>query len=343
MTPPLRYGLLGTGSIAEEFAHSLHLTAGCTAEAVASRSADRAAAFAAQHGVRRAIGDYPSLLADPDVDVVYVATPHHEHAWWSTLAIRAGKAVLCEKPLAVDEAQALGVVREAQRHGSALLEAFAYRFHPQTAAVLGLVRDGAIGTVRAIDITFSFHAPVAEPDAHRLTANALAGGGILDVGCYCTSMSSLIVATATGAAAPEPEEIVGLAVLEPTERTDLFAAGVLRYSGGILAQLACGVGLEQDDHIRIYGSAGSIYVPQPCWLAGQRAAASFIGVADHRGVIRAIDVPGGTDIMALEADGFATMLHSDKAAFRRSWAESLANMRTLDRWRRAVGVHYDIE
>ena len=338
---PLRFGILGTGSIAAEVASALAQARSCVAEAVASRDPAWARLFADAHDVARALDGYDALLADPDVDVVYVATPHPEHLPWAGAALRAGKHVLCEKPLTMNAAQAESLVALAEERGLLLLEAFAYRFHPQTRTLLELVREGAIGRVGAIDVTFSYSLPAGFEGRH--VARALGGGGILDVGCYCTSLSLDVAAAATGAASPEPEALSGMAVLHPREGTDLYAAALMRFEGDILASMSCGVALEQDDHIRVYGSEGNLYVPYPCWLPWRREADSTIELQQGDGAQSTIEIRSPGNIFALQADGVAAMLAEGLDAWRAAWKDSLANMRTLDRWRAAAGVSYPVE
>jgi len=335
---PLRFGILGTGSIAGELADALAQARLCSAEAVASREAARASVFAAAHGVRRALGSYEQLLADPEVDLVYVATPHPQHLPWAGAALRAGKHVLCEKPLAMNAAQAALLVAAAEQGDRMLVEAFAYRFHPQTRTLLELVRDGAIGRVGMIDVVFSYRLPDGYEGRH--VSRALGGGGILDVGCYCTSLCQAVVAAATGQLAPEPEEVAGVAVLHERERTDLYAAAVMRFAAGILASLSCGVALAQDDHIRVYGSEGSLYVPAPSWLPGRREADSTIELQRADGARQSIAIRAPGNVFALQADGVAELLADGPEAWRATRTCSLANMRTLDRWRAAAGVSY---
>jgi predicted dehydrogenase len=332
----LRFGVLGTGSIAAEFVDALASSRSCEAMAVASRDAGRAEAFALRHGIGASYGDYPALLGDPRVDIVYVATPHPQHAEWAIAAAGRGKHVLCEKPLTMDRAEAEAVVAAADRNGVFLMEAFAYRFHPQTHRLLELIREGAIGQVRAIDVTFAFGSEDAV--GGRLLARELGGGGILDVGCYCVSMSRQIVAAASGATTVEPVDVMGMASLDPVEGTDRYAMAILRFDGDVLAQLSCAVTLTQDDHVRVYGTHGHLHVPWPCWLGGRRDAASQIILTRPGDEPEAIDIRGGESIFALEADGVAALLREGVDTCRPSWDDTLANMRTLDRWRAAVGA-----
>jgi predicted dehydrogenase len=332
----LRFGVLGTGSIAAEFVDALASSRSCQAAAVASRDAGRGQAFARRHGIGANYGDYPALLGDPRVDIVYVATPHPQHAEWAIAAAEHGKHVLCEKPLTMDRAEAEAVLAAADNNGVFLMEAFAYRFHPQTHRLLELIREGAIGQVRAIDVTFAFGSEDAV--GGRLLARELGGGGILDVGCYCVSMSRQIVAAASGAATVEPVDVVGMASLDPVEGIDRYAMAILRFGGDVLAQLSCGVTLTQDDHVRVYGTHGHLHVPWPCWLGGRRDAASQIILTRPGAKPEAIEIPGGESIFALEADGVADLLRDGVDTCRPSWNDTLANMRTLDRWRAAVGA-----
>ena len=178
----LRWGILSTGRIARTFATALLGADGNRLAAVASRDGAKAAEFADAFPGTASHGSYESLLGDPGVDAVYVATPHPQHAEWTLRALQAGKAVLCEKPLGLNHAEVMAMQDAAAARGRFLMEAFMYRIHPQTDAFMRLVRDGAIGEVRHLEASFGYHAPFDA--ASRLFANDLAGGGIMDVGCY---------------------------------------------------------------------------------------------------------------------------------------------------------------
>ncbi len=320
----VRLGILGTGAIAAEVADAADVAA------VASRNADRAAGFAAAHGIPRAFGSYGELMADPRLDAVYVATPHRSHAELTIAALRAGKHVLCEKPVTVNAAEAEEVIAAARDAGRLVMEAFAYRFHPQTRTLLRMISDGAIGDVRAVSVTFSFAAGPGE--IGRLTSHELAGGGILDVGCYCVSMSQLL------AGGGEPAVVAGAARLDPVERVDLQAAALLTYPGPVIAQVECAVTLGQRHEVRVSGTAGEIVIDQPCWIPECRDTPTRIASGSE-----VLEIPAEGHIFALELAGFEALIAAGPAAWERSWAESLATMRTLDRWRAAAGVRYDWE
>ena len=213
---------------------------------IASRDAERATAFARRHGISRRHGAYQDLLDDPAVDAVYVATPHRQHAEWTRAALAHHKHVLCEKPLTVNAGEAETVIAAARESGMVVMEAFAYLFHPQTHALLQLLEQRRIGELRQIAVTFSF--TTDDADRSRLIDHALAGGGILDVGCYCVSMAQLI----TG---QEPIAVTGTAELDPLQRVDLHAVGTLIFPRAVVAQVECAVALEQPHQLRISGAA----------------------------------------------------------------------------------------
>jgi predicted dehydrogenase len=339
MDIPVRFGLLATGSIAAEMADGLVASSRCSAHIVGSRDRRRAEEFAAAHGIGHA-ATYEEVLADPAVDVVYVATPHTEHERLTLAAIEAGKHVLCEKPLAIGAFGAERVVAAAAERGVFLLEAFAYRFHPQTELIVSLVRQGAIGRVRAIEVTFSYGS--RDPSSYHLS-RALAGGSILDVGCYCTSMAAKVAAAATDRGLAEPEEVVGMAIFEPAEGTDEIAAATMRFPGQILASLISGSALSRPDLVRVLGEDGYLETDRPCWLEGHRADATWVDICRRGKAPERRTLDGGPSIFTREADGMAALLAGPPAARQAATDESLANMRTLDRWRDAVGLRYDFE
>src|SRR5689334_1406007 len=250
----LNWGILATGNIATAFAQGLSHSKTGKLLAVASRAQDKADKFGAEHNAPRRYGSYDALLADPDVHAVYIATPHPQHADWAIRACAARKHVLVEKPLAVNHAEAMAIVEAAVEHDVFLMEAFMYRCHPQTAKLLELIRDKIIGDVRVIQGAFSFHWPRPFHTNSRLTSNALAGGGILDVGGYPVSMSRLIAGAALGRTPPfvDPVEIKGVGRIGPESRVDEYASAVLKFPNDIVAEVACGVQVQQDNSLRVY-------------------------------------------------------------------------------------------
>ncbi|MGB9620027.1 MAG: Gfo/Idh/MocA family protein, partial [Armatimonadota bacterium] len=202
MSKKLQWGIISTGRISGVFAKNLVPSETGELLAVASRTQAAADKFGDEYNVPRRYGSYQDLLDDPDVEAVYISTPHPMHAEWAVKAAEAGKHILCEKPLALNYSEAMAIIEAARRNDVFLMEAFMYRCHPQTARIVELVRGGAIGEVRLIQATFSFHA-ARDPEG-RLLNPELAGGGIMDVGCYCCSMSRLVAGAALGKPFAEP-------------------------------------------------------------------------------------------------------------------------------------------
>lgn len=341
MTKRLNWGMIGTGQIAATFAEALRLSETGRLVAVASRGVERAEAFGQEWGADRCHGTYDGLLADRDVEAVYIATPHPQHAEWTIKAIEAGKHVLCEKPCAVNEAGWMAMVEAARRGGVFLMEAFMYRCHPQTARLAELIRSGTIGDVQMIEATFSFRS--GRDPSSRLYSNELAGGGILDVGCYTVSMARLVAGCAVGKTFEDPVEVKGTACIGPTG-VDEWAAASLRFPSGILAQLVCGIGLTMKNDVRITGTGGTIVLPNP-WQSNRRQAQPGVIRVHRSGVSDAeeITVPAANTSFVYEADavGRAVIAKRQEAAWpAMNWADSTGNMRTLDAWRHAAGVQY---
>jgi predicted dehydrogenase len=247
MTPPLRLGMLSTANIAHGFAEGLVGSGAVQISAVASRQADAAAAFAARHGIPSAHASYEALLADPAVDAVYNPLPNSLHAPWTRAALMAGKHVLCEKPITVTLDEARPLFALARERGLVLLEAFPYRYQPQTLAVQRLIAEGAIGEVRLIQAFFGFS--LREGPNIRLDP-ALGGGALLDAGCYAVSFARI-------AAAARPLSV--LAQARWTERgVDMALTGSVHYENGAVAQVACAMDSAVQRQALVMGSQGVI-------------------------------------------------------------------------------------
>ena len=339
MGSKLKWGILGAGRIARTFAQGLAHSRTGELLAVGSRTQAKADEFGREMKAPRCHGSYEALLADPDVQAVYIATPHPMHAEWAIKTAEARKHILCEKPLTINHAEAMAVVEAARRSDVFLMEAFMYRCHPQTARLVELVRQKAIGDVRVIQATFSFHAGF-NPES-RLLNNALGGGGILDVGCYATSVARLIAGAALGLDFAEPLEVKGVGHLGSTG-VDEYAAAVLRFPGAIIAQVATGVQLQQESVVRVFGSNGHILVPSPFVPAREGGALKIIVHKRGEKVPQEITVETQDWLYGLEADTVAQFLEKRQAPCM-SWEDTLGNMQTLDLWRESIGFLYDSE
>lgn len=330
MNNKLKWGIIGTGAIARQFAKGLIESKTGYLAAIGSRSETQAKKFAADFPAH-CHNSYESLLDDPDVGAVYISTPHPMHAEWTVRAAHAGKHILCEKPLTLNHAEALAVVEAAQKNGVFLMEAFMYRCHPQTAKLVELIRSGVIGEVRIIRATFSFAA--AYDLKSRLFDRELGGGGILDVGCYCTSMARLIAGAATGKNFEEPVEISGASHIGTESKVDEYAVATLKFPGDILAQLATGIRLDLENNVRIVGTAGSILVPSPWFCSGDNGFSKII-LFKH-GLPEEVVIETDRGIYAIEADHVAEHIAARQSPAM-PWADSLGNMKTLDAWRATI-------
>lgn len=340
MTTPLGWGILATGRIAGIFAQGVARSQHSRLVAVGSRALPNAERFAREFGVPRAHGSYEALLADPEVQAVYIAVPHPQHVEWAVKAAEAGKHILCEKPIGLNRAEAMVMAEAACEHGVLLMEAFMYRCHPQTAKIVELVRSGALGEVKLVQASFGFNAPFNA--ASRLWANASGGGGILDVGCYPVSLARLIAGAMSGRPFLDPVAVTGAGQLHPQTGVDVVAAATLKFANGLVAQVATSVGVGQDNSARLYGTAGMLHVPSP-WIPPSDGEAAKLFL--HKdGKVEEIAIVTPAALYGLEADAVAGAL----AAGRRetaamSVADTLGNMAALDAWRAAIGLIYEQE
>ena len=333
----LRWGILGTGMISRRLAKALQTSQTGTLVAVASRGAEKAKEFAAEFSVEKAFASYDELLAAPEVDAVYVAVPHPDHAKWTIRTARAKKHILCEKPAGMNAAEVEAMIDAARENGVFFLEAFMYRCHPQTAKLVEVIRSGTIGEVRLIDCAFGFNAGYNA--SSRIFARALGGGGILDVGCYALSMARLIAGAAVGQDFADPVEVKGLANLDDSEGTDLVAVATLKFASGIVAQLSTAVQASLENKVRVVGTKGSVTVTEP-WFAGNKGARILVHRAET-GETEEINTESDIDLYHFELDLVATHQARGQApAPAMSWADTLGNARTLDAWRADAGVVY---
>jgi predicted dehydrogenase len=334
----LRWGLLAAGKIADEFAEGIRNSERGELRAVAARDLARAKTFAARHQIPALYGSYEELLADPSVDIVYISTPHAFHAEWAIKAANACKHILIEKPITMSHAQAEAVFEAARQNDVFVMEAYMYRIHPQMERLMQLIREGSIGAVRAIDINFNFDLPATQTG--RLVEAELAGGGILDVGGYCVSMARTVVEATLGLDVAEPIEVKAIAHIGSDTHVDEYSTAVMRFPGDIIATLSCGIRLNKDGAVRIYGTEGRITIPDPPWVFKMRDAGdSEIIVKRYGSGSETVTVHADKGLFTAEADYVASYI-ADREVPLVSWASSLATMRALDRWRQEVGLVY---
>jgi len=245
----VRWGLLGTGAINAKLLAGAHLSSALEVVAVGSRTAERARAYADQHGIPRALASYEALLADPDIEAVYISLPNGMHHEWTMRAIAAGKHVLCEKPYSRYPSEVSEAFDAAAAAGVVLQEAFMWRHSPQTRRLLELLPQ--IGELLNIRATFSF--AIADQSDIRLSEK-LKGGSLMDVGCYCVSGSRLL-------AGAEPDRVHGEQVMGPSG-VDVGFTGLLHFPSGVTSVIVSGF---RSDHqgLEAIGTRGSIRVPDP--------------------------------------------------------------------------------
>ncbi|MDQ3876663.1 MAG: Gfo/Idh/MocA family oxidoreductase [Actinomycetota bacterium] len=247
----VRWGLLSTAHINDLILAGARRSDRLKFIAVASRNAARAQDYARANEIERGYGSYEALLADPDVEVVYISLPNGLHVPWSVRALEAGKHVLCEKPRSRRARDVEHAFEVARREGRLLMEAFMYRHNPQTFKLSELVEAGAIGSLQLVRSTFSF--TVRDPENVRLRPE-LDGGSLMDVGCYCVSGARLL--------AGEPERVYGDQVLGPS-RVDIRFSGTLHFPNGVVSQFDSGLNLPVRDELEAIGDAGSIFLDDP--------------------------------------------------------------------------------
>jgi D-xylose 1-dehydrogenase (NADP+, D-xylono-1,5-lactone-forming) len=289
----LRLGLLSTADINRKLLGGVRAAEGVEAVAVASRDGARAEAYAAEHGIGRAHGSYEALLADPDVDAVYVPLPNSLHVSWSIRALQAGKHVLCEKPLTRRPEEAQAAFDAAETADRVLAEAFMWRHHEQARRLRDLLRDRVVGNLRLIRAAFSFD--LKRSGDVRLQGS-LDGGGLMDVGCYCVSAMRLL--------AGDPERVSGRQIAGG-EDVDVRFAGTLTFSGGVLGAFDCGLDMVDRAELEVIGDAGSLFLGDP-WHSRQ----TVIEVRRPDGTER-IEIPF-RDPYACELEDFAAAVRGER-------------------------------
>jgi predicted dehydrogenase len=254
----LRFGVLSTAHIATQWVPAVQqahrLSGAVEVAAVASRSLEVARSFGARFGLAKAYGSYAALLEDPEIDAIYNPLPNHLHAHWSIEAMKRGKHVLCEKPLAMSEAEARTMFDTARSYGVMLLEAYPYWFQPQTRDLLSLIQDGAIGQVRHMQAAFGFPLAEAKLQTDIRMQSEMGGGALYDVGSYCVSLARVVIPRA-------PVRVSASAQwsgVQPGSGVDMATAATLEYRGGEQVQISCWMNAALNKAATIVGTQGVI-------------------------------------------------------------------------------------
>lgn len=319
------WGILGPGFVATRAViPALQQVSEARLKAVASRDPAKAQAVAHQFEIERHYQDYQDLLNDPEVDAVYIALPNHLHHPWTIKALRAGKHVLCEKPLATSAREGEEMLAVSQETGKLLMEAVMYRFHPRIRYLKGLIAESELGELRFLRSSFTF--TLQDPETYR-NRSEYGGGALLDVGVYC--LNALDLFTTSG---QEPEQVTATALYQAETGIDLGVEANLRYGEHMLAQIQCSFEAAEYQSIELIGSLATVSVPHPAFTAWKEDRTTLLIQKDN--VIK--------QKIFLPANPYKTMVeHFTNCVLARrpvaiSPTESVQTLRLLDRVREAL-------
>ncbi len=328
MAAIIRWGIVGTGAIAHKFADGVKAVSSAELLAVGSRAQHTADAFGERFGIPRRYGSYASLVADPEVDAIYVSSPHPMHCEHTLLCLNAGKPVLCEKPFALNAAEAETMVRCARERGLFLMEAMWTRFLPAIGQVRQWLAAGTIGEVRMVMADFGFRAEF-NPEG-RLLNPALGGGALLDIGVYVVSLTSMIYGI-------QPARVAALADLSSTG-VDEQTTMAFHYDSGAMASLACAIRTDTPRAVSILGTQGNIRIPTPFY--------------DAKTVTLNVNGEEPVTVQPARAEnGFVYEIEEAGSCLRQGRLEStilpldetLGILHTLDAVRSGIGLKYPME
>ncbi len=281
---------------------------------IASRSREKAAEFAKSFGIPKSYGSYEELLADKEIEAVYIPLPNHRHAEWVKKAADAGKHVLCEKPFALDARQAEEAVRYAEKKGVLVMEAFMYRFHPQWQRAREIVRAGELGDIRAVDTFFSYM--LKDPTNIRNIPDA-GGGGIADIGCYAVSSARFLIGK-------EPVRVVSLVERDPQLKTDILSSGILDF-GSTRSTFTVSTQAFDWQKVDVLGTGGELRIELP-----------FNAYPDMPLKVTVSNSIGGRTVLSGPADQYQLMFEAFSRAVREGGAvptppqDAINNMKVLD-------------
>ena len=318
----LRWGVLSTADIArKKVIPGLLKAERCELVAIASRDAAQARAVAEELGIPIAHGSYEALLADPAVDVVYIPLPNHLHAEWTVAAARAGKHVLCEKPLATTAADAQRMVDACADAGVRLMEAFMYRHHPSWVAAMEVVASGRLGRLRAVQSWFSFFNDDPANIRNQLDAG---GGALFDIGCYSVNLSRMLFGA-------EPRSVQASVIRDPATGVDTLTSAILEFGDGV-ATFTCSTRVETDQRVHVYGTDGRLSIEIPFNIPPDRPTHVFVTAGGDAPVAPAIETLTfpTADPYTVEAERFAAAI-LDGLPTPVPPEDAVANLRVIER------------
>jgi predicted dehydrogenase len=316
----VRFGVISTARIGiERVIPAMQKSSDVVIEAIASRDLDRAKEAAARFGIKKAYGSYEELLTDPDIEAVYNPLPNHLHVPVSIDSAKAGKHVLCEKPIALDADEAKRLVRARDETGVVIAEAFMVRHHPQWKRTRDLIRGGRIGRLRAVQAVFSYMN--RDPDNVRNKAD-IGGGGIYDIGCYPTVTSRYVF---------EDEPVRALALIErdPDFQTDRLASAILHFPKG-QAQFICSTQLSPQQRFQILGTEGRIELDIPFTPLESETSRIVVDDGSHRSFAGAEEITfNGVNQYTLQGEHFARVVRGE-ATLDFPLEDAVKNMAVID-------------
>jgi predicted dehydrogenase len=328
-----RWGILSTADIARrKVVPGMRKAARCEIVAIASRDGEQARRVADELGIPTAHASYDALLSDPEVDAVYLPLPNHLHAEWTIAAARAGKHILCEKPLAMTAADAQRMVDAAREAGVRLMEAFMYRLHPSWIAVRELVAAGRIGRLAAVQSWFSYYND--DPTNIRNIAE-VGGGAIFDIGCYGVSLSRFLFDA-------EPTHVQAAMIRDPSSGVDILTSAILEFEGGVSA-FTCSTRTETDQRVHVYGTDGRISIGIPFNIPPDRPTQVFVTAGGEPPVNPKTEVLTfpTADPYAVEAERFAAAI-LDGQPTPVPPEDAVANLQVIERIFAAAEVRVEV-
>jgi predicted dehydrogenase len=318
----LRWGILSTANIGtEKVIPGIQGAARCEVVAIGSRDGRLARSVADRLGIERAHGSYEALLADPDLDAVYIPLPNHLHAEWTMAAARAGKHILCEKPLAMTAADAERMAEVCAAEGVQLMEAFMYRLHPSWVAVRELVASGRIGRLTAVQSWFSYF---NDDQTNIRNIREVGGGALYDIGCYNVNLSRMLFGE-------EPVHVSATIARDPVSGVDTTTSAILEFESGV-ATFTCSTRAEPDQRVHVYGTEGRISIGIPFNIPPDRPTNIYVTAGGDPPVAPATETLTfpPADPYTVEADRVTAAI-LDGTPVPVDPADAVANLRVIER------------
>ena len=336
----VRWGIIGPGNIANNFADGLKESNKGKLVAIASKNDERRDKFREKYNLdaNLCFDKYDKIIDSSSIDAIYISTPHTLHAEWTIKAAKKGKHILCEKPGAVNFKEGKLVLNEVKNSKVFYMEGFMYRCHPQISALLKLIKEKKIGDIKLIKSSFGFNMGTVNPES-RLFRKDLAGGAILDVGLYPISLSRMIAGVSSGKKFANPISLNCQGLLGKTG-VDEIAHATLKFENNVVAKVSTSIMQDMDNNAIIKGTEGTIELDQP-WAPGRNQGpyhSKFIITTNNKKDI--IDFKGPEQLFAFEAElASQAILKGEKEIEYpgMQWDDTLGNLKTLDEWRKKIG------